>query len=821
MTGGWQSKLARISAMDGREVRVRACQEMHKRRDLLLHKLGIRQDLRRTTYKSSGRGGKFFFSAADARTRAGLLQQSLPSEVTEILREADDICGHKFRLLGYEGLTFNRESVAGGSGEIDWHFDAVHQKRAPLVPWFTIPFLDFSVVGDHKVTWELNRHQHLVTLAKAALLSGQPVYVNELISQWRSWIQANSYPLGINWGSSLEVAFRSLSWIWIDQLLAGAGWEGGKHSVAEFRADLIPALAFQGRYIEKYLSTYFSPNTHLLGEGVALFFLGTLFPEMPHAAGWKETGWAIVLDAARRQVRPDGVYFEQSFHYHVYALDFFLHARLLAERNAIAIPSAFDATLQKMLDVVEAQAQAGVAEGFGDDDGGRLFNPRRNRSEQLTDPLALGALIYDRNSAVAQLTEESIWLFGEKIDRLSTRPIRSTVRSQVFPDGGVYVLADSQPFPQVMTVDAGPQGVGRSGHGHADALSVRLTMNGRRWLVDSGSNVYIAKDKADRDTFRGTGAHNTLRVDGQDQAVADEAFSWTHIPAPRAETWIVGETFSYFVGSHNGYERLSDPVTHSRHVLTIAGDLWLVRDVAIGDAEHQIEIRWHFAPDLEVRSLGDGQIDIAPKLSSSGPVSDTALSLIVPHNGLWKTTAETTGTVISPAYGALRAAPLVRSASSAQLPIELATVLIPRLVSGSENQNAPSRSHLALTSMRQVEVQDYELTDADGTHGFFFALGENQWSSGPWSSDAQLLYCRIEHERIVHLVVIGGTEVAWKGQSLMKAQSASDFFEWRARDAVIHRGSFSLTDLFEVLTDRSASSSPRSIRDLSSFVEKH
>ncbi len=802
-------------------MRVRASQEIHKRRDLLLHKLGIRQDLRRATYNSAGRRGLFFFSAEDALTRAELLQQSLPNQVTEIFHEANDICAHKFRLLGYKELSFNRESVAGETAEIDWHLDAVHKKRSPLIPWFAIPFLDFSVVGDHKVTWELNRHQHLVTLAKASLLSGRAVYADELISQWRSWIQANPYPLGINWGSSLEVAFRSLSWIWIDQLLAGAGSAGGKHSIAEFRADLIPALAFHGRYIEKYLSTYFSPNTHLLGEAVALFFLGTLFPEMPRAARWKDTGWSIVLDAARRQVRPDGVYFEQSFHYHVYALDFFLHARLLAERNAIVIPPAFDVTLQKMLDVIEAQAQAGVAEGFGDDDGGRLFNPRRNRAEQLTDPLALGALIYDRNSAAAQLTEESIWLLGEKIDRLSTKHVPSIGRSQAFPDGGVYVMADPKPFPQVMTIDAGPQGVGRSGHGHADALSVRLTMNGRRWLVDSGTGVYIAKDRADRDTFRGTAAHNTLRVDGQDQAVADEPFSWTHIPTTRAETWIVGQTFSYFVGSHNGYERLSDPVTHRRHVLKIAGDLWLVRDVAIGDGEHQIEIRWHFAPDLEVRSMGDGQVDVAPKLSSNGPEPATALRLIVPNNALWQTTAEITRTVISAAYGALQAAPLLRCASLAKLPTELATVLIPRLVSGSEKQNALSHSHLALTSMRHVAVQVYELTDGDGTHGFFFALSEKKWSFGPWSSDAQLLYCRIEHEKIVHLVVVGGTEVAWQGQSLMKAQSASDFFEWQAREAVMHPGGFSLTDLFEVLTDRSRSSNPTSIRDLSSFVEKH
>jgi hypothetical protein len=119
------------------------------------------------------------------------------------------------------------------------------------------------------------------------------------------------------------------------------------------------------------------------------------------------------------------------------------------------------------------------------------------------------------------------------------------------------VLADSQPYAQAMMVDAGPQGVGRSGHGHADALSLRLTMDGRRWLVDSGSGVYISKDPADRNVFRGTGAHNTMRVDGLDQAVADEPFSWTHIPTTQAENWIVGKSFTYFVGSHNGYARLA------------------------------------------------------------------------------------------------------------------------------------------------------------------------------------------------------------------------------------------------------------------------
>src|SRR5271157_3392920 len=178
VASGRQSKWARISRMDWEEVRVRAGQEFHKQSDLLKHRMGWRNGTLRLGPDSATQPGQFFFSASDfyraasservapseRSERAELLRKHLPGEAAEILREADEICAHRFRLLGYENLDYGRE--------IDWHLDRVHGKRARLDPWFKIPFLDFAAVGDHKVTWELNRHQHLVTLAKAQLLSG-------------------------------------------------------------------------------------------------------------------------------------------------------------------------------------------------------------------------------------------------------------------------------------------------------------------------------------------------------------------------------------------------------------------------------------------------------------------------------------------------------------------------------------------------------------------------------------------------------------------------------------------------------------------------
>src|SRR5438094_560444 len=80
------------------------------------------------------------------------------------------------------------------------------------------------------------------------------------------WQEQNPYPIGINWASSLEVAFRSLSWLWIANLLNGCDI-----AAERFSTDLRRALMLNAHHIERFLSTYFSPNTHLLGEGVGLF----------------------------------------------------------------------------------------------------------------------------------------------------------------------------------------------------------------------------------------------------------------------------------------------------------------------------------------------------------------------------------------------------------------------------------------------------------------------------------------------------------------------------------------------------------------------
>jgi hypothetical protein len=750
---GLQRKLTRLTQMSWPELRTRVGQEISKRLDLAMYRAGIGATELRLASAIS-RDAKFFFGEAEARHRANLLKMHLPDEADAIVEEANAICRHEFRLLGHDKISVGRE--------IDWHSNQ-GKRTDRLKPWYKIDFLDFSAGGDHKIIWELNRHQHLVTLAKAWLLTGQAQYVNEVVAQWYSWQKANPYPLGVNWASSLEVGLRSISWIWARILLAQC-----PEMPSNFESDLLIALRLNGRHIERYLSTYFSPNTHLLGEATALFFIGSLCPELPAANRWRNLGWQILLQESERQVREDGVYFEQSLYYHVYALDFFLHARILASVNATAIPELFDGVLKRMVDVVQALSATRAIEGFGDDDGGRVFNPRRNHTECMIDPLVLGAVLYGDKYRSASLTEESIWLFGDKaVEAFDKIAARRELASRSFPAGGIYLMNDSEPCLQQLMIDAGPQGTGHSGHGHADALSVRLSLAGQRFLVDCGTYCYVS-DGEERNHFRGTGAHNTLRVDNLDQAVPEGPFAWSSIPQVVAETWLNGKTFDFFVGSHDGYHRLPDPVVHRRSVFHVKAGLWFIRDVAVGQGQHLLETFWHFSPQIEIAEEPGA---VKATLSLRDKSSEHAcLTFLIDRTSDW--VAKVAEGVVSPAYGCKRAAPILRVHTNSGLPKECAVLLLP----GKQASGIGEFS--ALSESSQGQVRGYCYHTARASEFLFLAEGNARWTLGNWRSDAKLLYSKLEDGRFTHVIMVSGTFAEWRDKRFVSHSSGAATFEW-------------------------------------------
>jgi hypothetical protein len=750
----WLQRCKRLCSMSADEWRVRGGQEIAKRWDLAISRLQLgREEKKRTSPALSS--GRFFFQQEEIPVLLRCLQERLPEATEGIIAQAEKICEHRFDLLGYESVDYGKE--------IDWHLDAVHGKRAPLQPWFRVPYLDFEQVGDSKITWELSRHQHLVTLAKAYRLTSAAKYAQELVQQWYQWQQHNPYGLGINWSSSLEVAFRSLSWIWASQLMNGCS-----AVPKDFLGDISRALLINARHIERFLSTYFSPNTHLLGEAVGLFFIGTLYCDSRSAARWQHRGWEIILREAQRQVQQDGVHFEQSLYYHTYALDFFLHAKILAERNGISIPAAFDCKIEGMLSVLCRLACAGPVPSLGDDDGGRLFDSRRNRMEHMTDPLATGAVLFERpdfKSGVRVICEEAVWLCGieglKKFESLSNQ--RPASASFALETSGLYVMCSSSRTRDRLVIDAGPQATGRAGHTHADALSVQLALGGRTLLADPGTAAYV-DGNGDREWFRSTSAHNTVQVDGLDQAEHAGPFAWQNLPTVSVDCWVTGDAFDLLVAAHSGYGSLPNAVSHRRHIFYLKPHFWLVRDVIDGDGWHRVDAAWHFAPGTLSTIPGGVDFSIDDK---------SGLALLFTTN---KTCSrEITREGFSPVYGRRQLSPVFRVRTDASAPIEIATLLLPM----PARDSGPGSLQAFKARHNGAPVRAY-LYSVPGTENyFFFADQARRWQMGPWVSDAKFLFCSTTPGgELCQFILSDGSYLDFQGRVLFAGDASVKQAEW-------------------------------------------
>jgi len=560
----------------------------------------------------------------------------------EIERLARTILQGRFPILGVEIET---------GPDIKWRRDYVNKIDSGAAYFRLIPHLDSARVGDHKVIWELNRHQHLVLLAQAFLLTGDEEFFVEILNQWESWVECNSYQRGINWASALEVAFRALSWSWVYHL-------AGPRMEPAFRRRFLKELYRHGLHIERNLSFYFSPNTHLLGEAMALHALGVLFSAFPRARHWQRLGGRVVRRELDRQIGADGAHFEQSTYYHIYALDFFLLHYVIAGR-----PEAFRPALLRMAEYLNALLdQAGSIPLVGDDDGGRVFHPygRRDRFGRAT--LATCAVLLERYDWLRDekdLDEQAVWWLGAEgvLGRIGRRPVRS-LESRLFPQTGTAILRSAN---LTVMADAGGFGPFRAGHSHSDTLSVIAHAGGEEILVDAGTCTYMG-DSRWRDWFRSSAAHNTVRIDGKDQAVPFGPFGWATKPQVNVNEWHTAAAYDFLDASCR-YSIDGAEVGHRRRILLIKPDVvFIVDEIEGGEGEHLVEQFWH--PCGEVTALSPQCFRIGSQ-ASLALAGDAEASLSEGGEHGWR----------SRAYGEKSSAQVLLASRRSAFPVVMAAAL--------------------------------------------------------------------------------------------------------------------------------------------------
>ena len=130
------------------------------------------------------------------------------------------------------------------------------------------------------------------------------------------------------------------------------------------------------------------------------------------------------------------------------------------------------------------------------------------------------------------LCEQAAWWLGPEALSMRAAPTAPRV-SRFFADSGTATMVSDD---VQLVIKAGPFGEGSGGHSHSDVLSLTARAGGREVLIDPGTFTYVA-DPAERNRFRGSAAHNTVRIDGRDQAVPGGPFRWNHKPSVNVRQW--------------------------------------------------------------------------------------------------------------------------------------------------------------------------------------------------------------------------------------------------------------------------------------------
>ena len=256
---------------------------------------------------------RFFFDADEAANIVNHLQREVPSWAAQTIADADTICTRTVRLLGADRLDLAAfVNSHGVESRIPWHWDVLSEYQWDKRTYHKKIAIPYDR-ADIKVPWELSRCQHLPSVGIAYLVTGNPRYATEIITQIEDWIDANPPGYGVNWACTMDIAIRAVNWLWAYNLIVSSASLGDAF-VMKFLASLISHARHITRNIERYAGGI--TTNHTLANYVGLLYLGLTLPEFPEAERWTADGMNGIEDCMKLQVLPDGADFENSIAYH-------------------------------------------------------------------------------------------------------------------------------------------------------------------------------------------------------------------------------------------------------------------------------------------------------------------------------------------------------------------------------------------------------------------------------------------------------------------------------------------------------------------------
>ncbi len=499
---------------------------------------------------------------------------------------------------------------------IDWHANPLCGGRWPDQAHWSHALRDADRVGDVKLTWEAARFPQAYYLARAATHApaGAGRWGAALAGQMESFLQKNPFGRGVHWHSGLEVALRIMAWLFGHHVFGQDGAWPEAMGITLARAALEG-----GTHIDRHLeyARHAVYNDHLIGEALALYVLGALFPGAPGAGRWKRTGEAILDEQADKQIYPDGAHLQMSFNYQRAVMQLYLWAGRFSGGQELR--PAWRRALERSLDFLLAHQNPddGRLPNFGANDGAQ-FHILATCDYSDFRPVLQAASIATRGERLYEpgpWDEEAVWLFGPRSLDLPKRPPARSSAS--FAHTGYHVLRGRRPgdfatFRCGSVLDRFSQ---------IDMLHVDVWWHGQNVLVDAGTYLYNGLEVWHR-YFTRTACHNTLQIDGRDQMTHHRQFKCLHWTRAALTGFEDTPGWAVCSGEHYGYRRHPGGCVHHRAVLAVKDGLWVVIDRVTGTGPHRLRLHWLGGDFPHTYAPEDGRLTLH---TPDGPFTVTVL----------------------------------------------------------------------------------------------------------------------------------------------------------------------------------------------------
>lgn len=376
-------------------------------------------------------------------------------------------------------------------------------------------------IGDIRTNWELNRHFQFSCLAKNYYLTGKKEYLDELVDLFEDWNKHNLFLHGVEWASAMELGIRVNSWVYTYTFLALAYEKYQEKKV--LLDELAHGILGMTEYIIKHRAKYSSANNHLIIEMFAVGMAGILFDKKE----WIELAVGIMTEELPKQNYEDGVNREMSLHYQGFVMEAYGLLWLTLIKNKYDVPQIWKRYLTHMSEYMsDCCGDYGEVVVFGDNDEGKLLDLQGKIEDHYRYVLQLMGMLLDQRYTEVPLVENVSWLITkEQQKQYREKKLYEPKLIAHYKKGG-YTLLRSHDHKVLIGMDHAELGFGRiAAHGHADALSIQVFFEGKPVLVDSGTYNYHVPKKV-RDELRSTKAHNTIYIDGIEQAEMLGPFLW-------------------------------------------------------------------------------------------------------------------------------------------------------------------------------------------------------------------------------------------------------------------------------------------------------